>query len=298
MNSFSFNRFGKMLRWVLSVNFKRMLGFTIAGALGWFLAEMIIIKMTGYNVPFHMVWNISQFGVVAFLLMLVIFISTVVYSVNSKRKREAFLMLPASNLEKFLALVFYTTIVLTLCLCLALVIGDSLRMGWMWIDGPSVGTISIKFEQTGETWHWWSSAIPQMVESLTPNVLQANDKYDYSTWYITMQLLFMLAFTLWIHSLFTLGGVYLRKYSFVLTGLFFILCMVLLVKFVHAYDINMFTSHWENGTYISEEVGTLAYVLTIVLPLLSIFNYWTSFRIFKGFQLITNKWTNYDILKR
>ena len=256
MNSFSFNRFGKMLRWVLSVNFKRMLGFTIAGALGWFLAEMIIIKMTGYNDPHAMVWNISQFGVIVFLLALVVFISAVVSSVNSKRKREAFLMLPASNLEKFLALVFYTTIVLTLCLCFALVIGDSLRMGWMWIDGPSVGTISVKFEQTGETWHWWSSAIPQMVDNLTPNVLQANDKYDYSTWYITMQLLFMLAFTLWIHSLFTLGGVYLRKYSFVLTGLFFILCMVLLVKFVHAYDINMFTSHWDNGTYVSEEVGT------------------------------------------
>jgi hypothetical protein len=171
-------------------------------------------------------------------------------------------------------------------------------MGWMWINGSVNGTISVQFEETGEIWYWWSSAIPQMVDNLTPNVLQANDKYDYSTWYITMQLLFMLAFTLWIHSLFTLGGVYLRKYSFVLTGLFFILCMVLLVKFVHAYDINMFTSHWDNGTYVSEEVGTLAYVLTIVLPLLSIFNYWTSFRIFKGFQLITNKWTNYDILKR
>jgi hypothetical protein len=258
---------------------------------------MIIIKMTGYNDPSTMVWNISQFGVIVFLLALVVFISAVVSSVNSKRKREAFLMLPASNLEKFLSLVFYTTIVLTLCLCLALVIGDSLRMGWMWIDGPSVGTISIKFEQTGETWHWWASAIPQMVDNLTPNALKAND-YHYSTWYITMQLLFMLAFTLWIHSLFTLGGVYLRKYSFVLTGLFFILCMVLLVKFVHAYDINMFTSHWENGTYISEEVGTLAYVLTIVLPIISLINYWTSFRIFKGFQLITNKWTNYDILKR
>ena len=183
MNSFSFNRFGKMLRWVLSVNFKRMLGFTIAGALGWFLAEMIIIKMTVYNDPLAMVWNITRFGVIALLLMMVIFISTVVYSVNSKRKREAFLMLPASNLEKFLSLVFYTTIVLTLCLCLALVIGDTLRMGWMWIDGPVNGTLSIKFEQTGETWHWWSSAIPQMVESLTPNVLQANDKHDYSTFY-------------------------------------------------------------------------------------------------------------------
>ena len=280
MNSFSFNRFGKMLRWVLSVNFKRILGFTIAGALGWFLAEMIIIKMTVYNDPLSMVWNISQFGVVAFLLMLVIFISTVVYSVNSKRKREAFLMLPASNLEKFLSLVFYTTIVLTLCLCLALVIGDTLRMGWMWIDGPVNGTLSIKFEQTGETWHWWSSAIPQMVESLTPNVLQANDKYDYSTWYITMQLLFMLAFTLWIHSLFTLGG------------------WVIFVKTMHYFELSMFTSTWENGRYVSGEVGIPAYILAVLLPLLSIFNYWASFRIFKGFQLITNKWTNYDILKR
>ena len=295
MNSFSFNRFGKMLRWVLSVNFKRILGFTIAGALGWFLAEMIMMKIGNYNDPHTMVWNISQVGVIVFLLALLVFISTVVSSVNSKRKREAFLMLPATNLEKFLSLVFYTTIVMMLCLCLAFVIGDTLRMGWMWINGPVNGTISVQFEETGEIWYWWSSAIPQMVESLTPNVLQANDKYDYSTWYITMQLLFMLAFTLWIHSLFTLGGVYLRKYSFVLTGLFFILCMVLLVKFVHAYDINMFTSHWDNGTYISEEVGTLAYVLCTVLPLLSVFNYWASFRMFKDFQLITNKWTNYDI---
>ena len=298
MNSFSFNRFGKMLRWVLSVNFKRMLGFTIGGGLGWFLAEMIIIKMTSYDDPHSMVWSVSQFGVVAFLLMLVIFISTVVSSINSKRKREAFLMLPATNLEKFLSLVFYTTIVLTLCLCLALVIGDTLRMGWMWLNGPSVGTISVKFEQTGEIWHWWSSAIPQMVESLTPNVLQANDKYYYSTWYIIMQLGCMLAFTLWVHSLFTLGGVYLRKYSFVLTGVFFILCMVLLSKCIHTYHLTMFTSRWENGTYVSEEVGTLAYVLTVVLPLFSILHYWASFHIFKSFQLITNKWTNYDILKR
>ena len=90
MNSFSFNRFGKMLCWVLSVNFKRMMGFTIGGGLGWFLAELIIIKLNGLDDPHTMVWNISQFGCVAFMLMLVIFISTVVSSVNSKPKREAF----------------------------------------------------------------------------------------------------------------------------------------------------------------------------------------------------------------
>lgn len=295
MNTFSFNRFGKTLHWVLSVNFKRMLGFTIGGGLGWFLAELIMIKMTT-NDPHTMVWNISQFGVMAFLLVLLIFISSVVSSIHSKREREAFLMLPATNLEKFLSLVFYTTIVLTLCLCLALVIGDTLRMGWMWINGPSVGTVSVKIEETGETCYWWSSALPQMVESLTPNVLHASDKCEYSTWFATMQLVFILAFSLWIHSLFTLGGVYLRKYSIVLTGLFFILCIVLFARLIHVCGFMMFTSHWEsNGTYVSEEVGTLAYVLSIVLPLISILHYWASFHIFKNLQLVTNKWTNYDI---
>jgi len=32
--------------------------------------------------------------------------------------------------------------------------------------------------------------------------------------------------------------------------------------------------------------------------LLTCFNYWASFHVFKHFELITNKWTNYDILKR
>ena len=48
---------------------------------------------------------------------------------------------------------------------------------------------------------------------------------------------------------------------------------------------------------IIHKVGALGYFLTVALPLLSIFNYWASYRIFKGFQLITNKWTNYDFFK-
>ena len=48
---------------------------------------------------------------------------------------------------------------------------------------------------------------------------------------------------------------------------------------------------------IVHKVGALGYFLTVALPLLSIFNYLASFHIFKGFQLITNKWTNYDFHK-
>jgi hypothetical protein len=48
---------------------------------------------------------------------------------------------------------------------------------------------------------------------------------------------------------------------------------------------------------VLHKVGVLGYFFTVALPIISIFNYWASFHIFKGFQLITNKWTNYDIYK-
>jgi hypothetical protein len=64
------------------------------------------------------------------------------------------------------------------------------------------------------------------------------------------------------------------------------------------FELSMFTSNWENGRYVSGEVGIPAYILAVLLPLFAVFNYWASFRIFKNFQLITNKWLNYDFHKR
>ena len=73
--------------------------------------------------------------------------------------------------------------------------------------------------------------------------------------------------------------------------------MMVLSWVLNHIDASMFTSQWDGNAYVGEEVGVVAYVLAVVLPLLSIFNYWASFHIFKGYQLITNKWTNYDFLK-
>ena len=146
-----------------------------------------------------------------------------------------------------------------------------------------------------ETYYWWSSAIPKMMDNLTPHILEA----DSSNWfYLVMYIVVIAAIAVWTHSLLIIGGTLFRKYSFVISCLVFILFWVIFVKTMHDFELSMFTSTWENDRYVSGEVGIPAYILAILLPLLSIFNYWTSFRIFKGFQLITNKWTNYDILKR
>ena len=263
-----------------------------ASVVGVFMAEMILLKMSSPYFPFKMLNQYGDVGAAVFAVTSLILVSTIVSGVNEKRKREAFLMLPASNLEKFLALMTYTSIVCVLGLFLAFVLGDSLRMAWFWISGPYT---EAKVSYLDDYYYWWSSAIPEMVNRLTPNVLVA----DSCNWfYLVMNLFVIAAIAVWTHSLLIIGGTLFRKYSFVISCLVFILFWVIFVKTMHYFELSMFTSTWENGRYVSGEVGIPAYILAVLLPLLSIFNYWASFRIFKGFQLITNKWTNYDILKR
>ena len=295
MNTFSFNRFGKTLRWVLSVNQRRIL-YAIAGSVvGVFMAEMILLRMGDIYSPLTMLHYYGQIGAALFALVSLILVSTIVSGVNEKRKREAFLMLPASNLEKFLALMTYTSVVCVLGVFLAFVLGDSLRMAWLWVSGPYTEIETSVMGNPVETYYWWSSAIPKMMDNLTPHILEA----DSCNWfYLVMYIVVIAAIAVWTHSLLIIGGTLFRKYSFVISCMVFILFWVILVKTTHYFELPMFTSTWENGRYVSGEVGIPAYFLAVLLPLLAVFNYWASFHIFKNFQLITNKWTNYDILKR
>lgn len=295
MNTFSFNRFGKMLRWVLSVNQRRILYAVAGSVVGVFMAEMILLRMGDIYSPLTMLHYYGQIGAALFAVASLILVSTIVSGVNEKRKREAFLMLPASNLEKFLALMTYTSVVCVLGVFLAFVLGDSLRMAWFWISGPYTEAKVSYIGNPTEYYYWWSSAIPEMMDNLTPHILEA----DSCNWfYLVMNLFVIAAIAVWTHSLLIIGGTLFRKYSFVISCIIFLLFWVIFVKTTHYFELSMFTSTWENGRYVSGEVGIPAYILAVLLPLLAVFNYWASFHIFKNFQLITNKWTNYDILKR
>ena len=298
MNSFSFNRFGKTLRWVLSVNQRRIL-YAIAGSVvGVFIGEIMLLKLANLYSPFVMLDQYGDVGAALFALVTLILVSTIVSSVNEKRKREAFLMLPSSNLEKFLALMTYTSVVCVLGVFLAFVLGDSLRMAWFWISGPYTEAKVSYIGNPTENYYWWSSAIPEMVDNLTPHILEA-DSYSQTWLYVAMNIVVIAAIGVWMHSLLIICGTLLRKYSFVASMLVFILFVWLLSWTMHHFGLYLFWSDvWKDGHHYTSEVGALAYVLAVLLPLLAVFNYWASFRIFKNFQLITNKWLNYDFHKR
>lgn len=307
MNSFSINRFGKTLRYVLSTNFRSLLMWTIGAALVVFMCEMLYWKFGTLNEsPYEMLRNFGDMGMVLFVVASVVLISSVVAGINDKRKRESFMMLPSTNAEKYLSLIVYSTVICILCVFLAMVLGDTLRMAFLW--GRDLMGFGPRYEGEPESvyitncfgdvmyansWvRWYDSALPVFWNSFLPN-------FGFSSWYGIMRWAFFLASLLWIHSLYTLGGTLLRKYAFVASSAVFILLLVGFVKFMNYFELYTFRSEWIDaaGNYHRRMISTLVYVYCIALPILSIANYWISFRIFKGFELITNKWINYDFHK-
>ena len=298
MNSFSFNRFGKTLRWVMAVNFRTLLMWTIGSVVAVFVGELMTAEIGRYS-AWQMVYYYGMMGSALFILVSLIMASTIVSSVNEKRKRQAFLMMPSTNLEKFLSLLVYTSVICVACVLLAFVLGDCLRMAWFKMQSYFVEyQVQVSVSDPAETYHGWSSALPKLIENLTPNVLDP-DSYRRTWFYNAMTIFVIFAIAVWNLSLMTICGTLLRKYAFVVASLIIILCSILLSWTIHHFGLFLFWGDvWKDGVHYESEVGALAYVLAVLLPVLTVFNYWASFHIFKHFELITNKWTNYDILKR
>ena len=298
MNSFSFNRFGKTLRWVMAVNFRTLLMWTIGSVVAVFVGELMTAEIGRYS-AWQMVYYYGMMGSALFILVSLIMASTIVSSVNEKRKRQAFLMMPSTNLEKFLSLLVYTSVICVACVLLAFVLGDCLRMAWFKMQSYFVEyQVQVSVSDPAETYHGWSSALPKLIENLTPNVLDP-DSYRRTWFYNAMNVFVIFAIAVWNLSLMTICGTLLRKYAFVVASLIIILCSILLSWTIYHFGLFLFWGDvWKDGVHYESEVGALAYVLAVLLPALAVFNYWASFHIFKHFELITNKWTNYDIFKR
>jgi hypothetical protein len=302
------------------VNFRKLLMWTIGAALVVFLGEMLLFKLGAAKTPKDM---LEIFSVLCTLLLVIasfVLISSIVSSIKEKRKREAFLMLPSTNLEKYLSLVAYTTVISIACIFLAIVVGDSLRMLWLWASGYSneMMNTTIPTRHNGETYYWYSSAIPQVLHNLTPHITSNGDTYTINdgkykivymctNGYLIARHVMIAAFYVWIHSLFTFCGTLLRKYAFVVSGILVFFALWLNGWAEHfgfgLYDHQYYQEYGREGfdqfeTVVNMVNTSIASVVLLLLTSLTIFNYWASFHIFKGFQLITNKWTNYDILKR
>ena len=127
MNSFSVNRFGQLLGWLISMNRVRLLGFTAGIMFSTFLIQLMLFVFGSSEKVIDYLWSCVDFGSF-FIPFLILFLLSMTYtsftSVGNSQQRGTFLMIPATNLEKFLSLIVYMTVICGLCTIVGYILGD------------------------------------------------------------------------------------------------------------------------------------------------------------------------------
>lgn len=277
--NFDLHRLGMVIRWDILTNWTRHLG-AIAG-LTISISLYCVLKL--FSMRF---WIASPeveqaakqyqqsvcmfYAVIAFVAVYVL-ASCIFNNMKTKLQRESFLMLPAYNLEKFVARFLIMSIGGLVQLLAALIMADAIQLIFSFIITPGF--------HTSVTW-------PVLSHIFTvPVPLSGNDWLKMTT---------ICAFLLFAHSFATIGGAFYRKMPVLLTA-----CTGILLSMVLGYVINElgeagvfdFFSHidFSNGS-MADYCSTAT--ATVVLLALAAFNYWASYKIFTRMQVICNKWIN------
>lgn len=271
MDNFNFNRFVRTCKWCFYEQSAKLLKWTTASLIVTLAVELFFVtifrKMTPGDMPDMR--STYQMGVMtscgicsAFVLIAIMFAFSNIFAwLKNKQKRIAFLMLPATNLEQWIAAVVFALIVFPVCISLGYVVGDYARCGI--------------FYAMGEEWLPGTNFLFKVL-----GIKNSVSGFDVCGF----------ALTVWGASCFILAGTWLRKGQFVIPTVFYIVLMALLgylAKNYHNEIAEMIVNGISNG-YSS----VMRYSVATFFFLVALFNYWLSYRLFTRFQIITSKWTN------
>lgn len=208
-------------------------------------------------------WGLTLFCFIFFIGIGGCFMAS---NMKTKQQRIAFLSLPSSNLEKFLSRFLWCTVGFFLFFCVAMVIADLLRAAFcLSVHGNACGSILVyHFKMLG------------MASFNDPN---GNFEME-----IVYAVIMVTSVALYSHSVYLLGGVFFRKFNWILTTVVCYAVSPFLALLNYYVDIEPVVK--------SDGLTTMAYIVTSVCLLLTVFNYWASYRLFCRSQVICNKIVN------
>lgn len=206
--------------------------------------------------------GIAVFDVIFFGIGMLFCASFLFYHLKKKPWCSAYLMWPASNLEKYLVSLVLNVVMAAIGTIICVIIADALRV---LVDALS-GRIVV-----------W--AIPMIFDLKTLNL---NPLIAWGPF---------LSEILLIHAAYILGGTLFRKQQFVLTTIAIVIIGYIMVFTWHSPVIdnaNLFDLD-EKGKSVP---NAWFYVVSIGGYLLTALCYWLSYKIFCRMQVINNKWLN------
>ena len=223
-----------------------------------------------------MVPNIIMICTVVFFIAA----ASIFQNMKSKGQRIIFLTLPASNLEKYLARMTCVTIIAAMMLAIAVVVSDFIQFIFSIFMTPG--------HHASELLALLNFAAARIDDFAEIDVCPMNhiipDKY--------LLVLFFGSLAIWTHSFLVLGGSFFRKNPTLLSIIF----LIVIIAF-GGYICNFFAHINCGGDELWEHLLNVyhcAFLLatSIVILIISAFNYWASYKIFTRMQVICNKWLN------
>ena len=202
MKNFDLQRFGRVLRLDFAESRSSLLWFTLGGLMVylfffWFAHNigMKVDVVTDWELHIkHICEGVAIFGIIAMYISFLAAACTLFWAEQKKAKRTTHLMLPATNLEKFLARWVYLLVFSLVGGLLTFFVADGVHMTWLWLtDKPVV------------------AATPYFLDAF-PRSSNINQEY----WLNTLMVYGVLVAG---HAFFLLGGIVFRRFQFVATAL-------------------------------------------------------------------------------
>ena len=270
-NNFQFSRLLMVMRWDMFTNLKSylnmMLGMTFA-LLPFFIMQLYQLSKQYQLFPDTI--DLSYLGMSQYVLMIssiaMYMMATQIFMVmKTTGQREQFLMLPASNLEKYISRFLFSTLGAAVAMITAIVVSDLVQLIFSFVLLPGHHQ-SVCLSIMALLWKIWTT----FIESID------------SAGALMLSLLIMTCGVL-VHSFFILCGTLFRKHTIVVSGILFIVMTYLVIYVIESVPGTITTClmHGDNS-----------WLFSIAELLLAGFQYWLSYKVFTRMQVICNRWIN------
>lgn len=272
-NNFQFSRLLMVMRWDMFTNLKSylnmMLGMTFA-LLPFFIMQLYQLSKQYQLFPDTIdlsYWGMSQYVLMIFSIAMYMMATQIFMVMKTTGQREQFLMLPASNLEKYISRFLFSTLGAAVAMITAIVVSDLVQLIFSFVLLPGHHQ-SVCLSIMALLWKIWTT----FIESID------------STGALMLSLLIMTCGVL-VHSFFILCGTLFRKHTIVVSGILFIVMIYLVIYVIESVPGTITTClmHGDNSWI---------FCLLIAELLLAGFQYWLSYKVFTRMQVICNKWIN------
>lgn len=272
-NNFQFSRLLMVMRWDVFTNLKSylnmMLGMTFA-LLPFFIMQLYQLSKQYQLFPDTIdlsYWGMSQYVLMIFSIAMYMMATQIFMVMKTTGQREQFLMLPASNLEKYISRFLFSTLGAAVAMITAIVVSDLVQLIFSFVLLPGHHQ-SVCLSTMALLWKIWTT----FIESID------------SAGALMLSLLIMTCGVL-VHSFFILCGTLFRKHTIVVSGILFIVMIYLVIYVIESVPDTITTClmHGDNSWI---------FCLLIAELLLAGFQYWLSYKVFTRMQVICNRWIN------